>query len=345
MQHGTCGASALAYGYFASSLGPVFHRYRDACRFAKLAGDLVEKYGFVASQGRVHFFMARVAYWTQPLATAIDLMRASLRGAIDTGDLLFACYSMSNCAAVLLLRNDPLDAVCRETEMALEFARKAKYREVQDIIRSQQRFIATMQGSTATFSTFSDAHFDEATFEAQMTGDRMFPVICSYWTLKLKARFLSGDYAQALAAADKVEPFLSAAAGQIQQLDFYYYAALTITALYENASAGEQAGWRDLLAAHREQLREWAENYPPTFADKHAWCLPRSPASKAAASTRCTCTTKRFGRLTRTALSRTKRWPTRSPRGSIWRAASKQLRTSIYATRVTATTAGAHSAK
>jgi PAS domain S-box-containing protein len=270
MQHGTCGASALAYGYFATTLGPVFHRYRDAWRFAKLAGDLVEKYGFVASQGRVHFFMARVAYWTQPLATAIDFMRATLRGAMDTGDLLFACYSMSNCAAVLLLRNDPLDAVRRESEMALEFARKVKYSEVEDVIRSQQRFIATMQGGTATFSTFSDAHFDEATFEAHLTGDRMFPVICSYWTLKLKARFLSGDYVEALAAADKVEPFLSAAAGQIQQLDYYYYAALTVAALYENASANEQASWRELLAAHREQLREWVENYPPTFADKHA---------------------------------------------------------------------------
>src|SRR6202020_710466 len=24
------------------------------------------------------------------------------------------------------------------------------------------------------------------------------------------------------------------------------------------------------LTTHREQLREWAENYPPTFSDKHA---------------------------------------------------------------------------
>ena len=31
-----------------------------------------------------------------------------------------------------------------------------------------------------------------------------------------------------------------------------------------------RAEWRDLLAAHQEQLREWADNYPPTFADKHA---------------------------------------------------------------------------
>ena len=56
--------------------------------------------------------------------------------------------------------------------MALAFAREAKDRDVADIIVSQQRFIATMQGRTATFSTFSDAQFDEATFEAQLTGDR-----------------------------------------------------------------------------------------------------------------------------------------------------------------------------
>jgi GAF domain-containing protein len=45
---------------------------------------------------------------------------------------------------------------------------------------------------------------------------------------------------------------------------------LTVAVLYENGSAAEQTGWRDLLTAHREQLREWAETYPPTFADKHA---------------------------------------------------------------------------
>ena len=41
-------------------------------------------------------------------------------------------------------------------------------------------------------------------------------MICWYWILKLKARFLSGDYAEALAAADKAKPVLAASAGQIQ---------------------------------------------------------------------------------------------------------------------------------
>jgi len=36
-----------------------------------------------------------------------------------------------------------------------------------------------MQGRTETFCTFNDAQFDEATFEAQLTEDRMSLLI--FW--------------------------------------------------------------------------------------------------------------------------------------------------------------------
>jgi PAS domain S-box-containing protein len=138
------------------------------------------------------------------------------------------------------------------------------------MIVSHQRFIATMQGRTKTFSTFSDAQFDEATFEAQLTEDRGPIMICLYWILKLKARFLSGDYAEALASADKANALLWAMAGRSQLLDYFYYTAVTVAALYENGSADEQKSWRELLAVHRDQLREWTDNNPPTFGDKYA---------------------------------------------------------------------------
>src|SRR5256884_8767574 len=111
-------------------------------------------------------------------------MRAAFRTAIETGDLTFACYGMYQSVTGLLLRTDPPEAVWREAERALDFAREAKYGDAADIVRSQQRFIATMQGRTATFSTFSDAQFDQATFEAQLTSDRMPLMICFYWILK-----------------------------------------------------------------------------------------------------------------------------------------------------------------
>jgi PAS domain S-box-containing protein len=270
VQHGMCGASANGCAVLGVILGPEFHRHGEGYRFAKLACDLVEKHGFIAYQAQVYNAMAAVAFWTQPITSAIDFMRATSRAAVETGNLADACYGLFQSVNGLLLRNDPLDAVWCESEMAVDFAREAKFGDAESVFRSQQRFTATMQGRTANFSTFSDGQFDEVTFEAQLTPDRMPMLICWYWILKLKARFLSGDYAEALAAADKAKLFLVGSARLSNQvLDYFLYAALTVAALYENASVDEQTRWRELLRAHSEQLREWAENYPPTFADKH----------------------------------------------------------------------------
>jgi PAS domain S-box-containing protein len=56
----------------------------------------------------------------------------------------------------------------------------------------------------------------------------------------------------------------------IQMLDYFYYTALTVAALYQSAPPDVQTGWRDLLRVHRNQLKQWADNYHATFADKFA---------------------------------------------------------------------------
>jgi predicted ATPase len=116
MKYGTNCASAYAYGYCGIMLGPVFHRYREGYRFTKLACDLVEKHGFIAYQAKVQNAMGIVAVWTQPITAALDFNRAAFRTATETGDLTTACYSMDHIIEDLLVRNDPLDAVWRESE-------------------------------------------------------------------------------------------------------------------------------------------------------------------------------------------------------------------------------------
>src|SRR5260370_397940 len=173
-------------------------------------------------------------------------MLAAFRSATDTGELTFACYSRYHMVENLLARNDPLDTVWDESQRSLAFVQRAGFRDLADMIVCQQRFVATMQGRTANFSTFSDALFDEAAFEAQL-GGRMPLLVSLYWILKLKARFLSGDYDEALAAADWAKEVLWAQSAQIVLLDYFFCTALTLAALYEKASADEQVAWRDLL--------------------------------------------------------------------------------------------------
>jgi PAS domain S-box-containing protein len=273
LEHGASSASPYAYAVWGSGPGLVFHRYDEAYRFARLACRLVEKHGFVASQAQVYVLMGMVAAWTRSTATAIDFNRKAILAATESGDVTFACFCMILTSPYLLLRNDALDLVWRESEVALGFIRKVKLGDTADIIVCQQRFIATMQGRTTSLSTFSDGEFDEAAFETQLTAERAPLLLCWYWIYKLKARFLSCDFAGALAAARRAKPVLQPLNRQIALLDYFFYTALTVSALYETSTADEQPSWRELLREHQEQLREWAENCPPTFADKHALVL------------------------------------------------------------------------
>src|SRR5205807_7218830 len=92
LQSGISDASTLGFALLGFISGPVFHRYGEGDRFAALARNLVEKHRFIANQPKVYHASGTVAFWTQPIATAIDFMRATTRTAIETGDLTFACY-------------------------------------------------------------------------------------------------------------------------------------------------------------------------------------------------------------------------------------------------------------
>ncbi|WP_114208932.1 GAF domain-containing protein [Acidisarcina polymorpha] len=270
IQHGTCGAAAHAYGDWGCVLGHVLQRYSEADSFGKLACELIEKYGFVAHRAHVYYATANIAIFAHPVTTAIDRFRMTVRAGIEAGDLAFASYGKHQIVTALLLQNNPLDEVWQESEAAVQFVREAKYNNILDIIWSQQHFIATMQGETTSFSSYNQVRLDEAEFKSQLSDTQMPLMICWYWILELKSRFLLGDYAEALDAAEKAQPLLSASAAHIQLLDYFFYYALTVAAGYENAPADRQEPWRQLLSMHLEQLRLWAEINPSTFADKHA---------------------------------------------------------------------------
>ena len=93
--------------------------------------------------------LAVVAAWTQPVGTAIDFSRTGIRAAIETGSPVFACYRYvdfsSSCTFSCETTHSTL--VWRESEMALDFARKAQVRRLaRTCIVSQQRFIADHAG-------------------------------------------------------------------------------------------------------------------------------------------------------------------------------------------------------
>jgi predicted ATPase/GAF domain-containing protein len=273
IENGISGPTAYACAALGAIMGDVFHRHRDGYRFSRLACDLVEKYGFIEYQARVYLAMSLTAHWTEPIGSAIEFNRLAYKRATESGDLTFAAHTNHQYLKCLLLRNDSLDVVWRESERVLDAARDAEFRDAEDLILNEQRFVAAMQGRTPAFTASGDPEGDEEVYEATLTDSRMPLMVCLYWTLKLKARFLFGDLADALEALRRARRLVRSFIATIGQLDYSFYSALTVTALFESGSDEERSQWREHLAAQRDQLREWAETYPPTFADKYTLVL------------------------------------------------------------------------
>ena len=269
LKFGATSASSFGFAWFGVLLGPVFHRYGDGYHFGELAVRLAEKHGFAAHRAKVHLAKSLLGFWSRDITTAVDLTGVAFQAALDSGDYTFACYSLNYRIEALLARGDHLDEVWKEAEAALAFARGVNFRDAADIIVGQQRLIQNMRGLTTRFSSYSDAKFDETAFEEQLTPDRMATMVCWYWVLKLQARFISGDYEAAAAAADKAQALLWSSDAQIHAAKLRFYDALATAAICGPAGTAQHDERVSALRVHLAQLGEWAENCAAIFGERH----------------------------------------------------------------------------
>jgi predicted ATPase/signal transduction histidine kinase/DNA-binding response OmpR family regulator/HPt (histidine-containing phosphotransfer) domain-containing protein len=272
LEHGNSDGSCVAYVQLGWFVGPRFGDYEAAFRFGQLGLDMAEKRGLERFRARVYqCFGYFVNPWSRHLRSSLELLRRSFTQAQDTGDLKYAVYSWDRLITFLLAAGDPLDAVQREAENGLEFATKAKFGYIGDIITGQLRFIRTLRGLNPSFSSFNDTDFDEDRFEQYLENDpHLVFAACWYWIRKLQARFYAGDYVAALEAATKGKPLLQTQPGFFESAEYIFYDALARAAQYDSTSSEERSQYREILAAHQKQLDAWAENCPENFGNRAA---------------------------------------------------------------------------
>jgi PAS domain S-box-containing protein len=217
-------------------------------------------------------FGSHVMPWTKHVRAGRDLVHRTFATANEIGDLCFAAYSCVNLNTNLLAAGDPLVEVQREAESGLEFAKKARFGLVIDLITVQLALIQTLRGSTEKFGSFDDGNFDELRFEYHLSSDpALAQPECFYWIRKLQARFLAEDYASALDASEKAKRLLWTAPSNFEMAEYHFYDGLCRAACWDSVSSPEV---RQLLfeglAARQKQLQIWAENCPENFDNRTA---------------------------------------------------------------------------
>ena len=282
LDRGNSDGSCFAYVWLGMIAGPHFGNYKAGFRFGQLGYELVEKRELKRFQARTYMsFGSHVIPWNKHVQTGRDLIRRAFEGAKKIGDLTYAAFSCDNLNTNLLATADPLVEVHREAKNGLEFARKARFGLVIDIITAQLGLIRTLIGLTRKFGSFNDGEFDERRFERRFASNPALALPeLEYWIRKLQARFFAGDYASAVDASLRAERLLWTSPSLFRTAEYHFYAALSQAASCDSAKNDQDGSTTSDLAqrqqhleavtAHHAQLKVWAENCPENFEDRAA---------------------------------------------------------------------------
>ncbi|WP_437996950.1 AAA family ATPase [Sorangium sp. So ce185] len=273
IQYGNTDGSTIGYVFFGVVPGPMFGKYREGYEFGELGYALVEERGLTRYKAKVYVeFAILIRPWTHHLRSILDILRRAFDAAVEVGDLTYACYAQLSTITLLIVRGDPLDSVYRESERALDFARRARFAAVEHIVIGQQRLIQNLRGLTRSFSSYSDAQFDQDEFEDYLTRNKARVPLAAlhYFVWKTQARFMSGDYKQALHSAGQAKDLLWVSPVSLESAEHCFYDALTLAACCEEGAPDERSEHLEKLAAQEERLREGESSCPENFLYKRA---------------------------------------------------------------------------
>ena len=145
LEHGHTDGSCFAYVY--SDLG----LNRSGFRFAKLGFDLMESRKLVRFKPKVYLGFALSSSWAKHLSVSHALLRRAFEAAREAGDLVYMGYALRTLLTNLIASGTSLVETESEAVRALEFARKAQFGLVFDIVSGQLALISDIAGSNVGF--------------------------------------------------------------------------------------------------------------------------------------------------------------------------------------------------
>jgi predicted ATPase len=270
---GNTGASTLGYVTFGQALTTRFDAFSDSFRFGKLAYDLVEKHRYLAFKAQVcNVFASLISLWTHHLGMDLEYSKIGWKAAIESGNIPYGVFNSVQVVFAHLFKGDPLPEVYKASTAVKDYIASVKFMVFAELLTGIERFVLNMQGRTDSFSTFGGGDVNLDKFEEDISAMKAFiPVIpFVYHTLKLTARYISGDYDEAMAASRTAKDLAPFGKSMAPYAEYTFYRAMTAAALFGDGLPEKRAEYQEALTTSAQELQSWSESCPENYQHKHA---------------------------------------------------------------------------
>jgi predicted ATPase/signal transduction histidine kinase len=264
--------ACFAYSTFGMALLARQSDVALAFEYSELALRLNERLDGRRLKGRVLVAHALAfSPWKNSFGSSTPILDQAAAASLEVGDLLYANFAALFYCWPMLQQGVPLDTVFHTAREQATFAHDNHNDAVYQAIRFQQQLAANLKGKTRGPASLDDDEFDASVSYAALEKANMgFGLQIAHIVNQISA-FVYGDYERALVAARQASLYSYEGNGMILvDSAHHFYFALTLAALYPQASCVDQRDFAALLAQELERHKVWAEYNPQNFVPSHA---------------------------------------------------------------------------
>src|SRR5439155_6121842 len=243
--------------------------YRTAYAFGPLALRLNERLSNPAIRAKVcMMFDWAVSLWHMPLEASFPYTQEAFRLGHDTGLFVDASWALFNELWFALLTSRHLAVFNTTYAPHVAYSERIKMHHIADAKRILLQWGRALQGLTEHPLSFTDATFDEAAYCRTYQGQRLFEML--HIVPRLAILYTFEAYQEAREAAQQAAAIIrNDFSGTIWDALRTFYQALTLVALYAEATPAERQETTSQLEILRQRLQRWAENSPQNFQAQH----------------------------------------------------------------------------
>jgi PAS domain S-box-containing protein len=274
LRYGNTEQASYGYAVHALTLVSTYGDAAQAFAFSEMALRLNDRFDNTRLRGALlHLHGNHVNFWRRHFATAVPILDQGFHACLEVGDFVYAGHIAFLAVWQAIERGDALEEVQKLAARNAEFASQSHIDAVYQTIALQQQFIASLQGRTSDPLAFDAAGFNEVASLDAIGRSSFGCGIFFHRVMKQVLAYLHGQFVGALDAAREAELMLEAARATPIEATHHFYYALTLTALYSAAPAGEQVQFTGLLEGKLRKLRLWAEDCPQNYRNRYALVL------------------------------------------------------------------------
>ncbi|WP_258313463.1 AAA family ATPase [Paenibacillus sp. tmac-D7] len=266
--HGHAEGSAFAYTTYGVIMSSLLGRLNSGLAYGRLGVKLSDSFNHLPIKCKVYFGAgAFTSHVKEHIETNVELLRKAYQFGEESGDFVYAGYSITFSFFLRLFRGDHLSDVFKETEHYQNFIYKAQDRDTIMILTVLQRYMQNMRNQA--FSHTSDETRSERFMSAeeieQLSRFTNNAIIHTYYVMQGQTFYMFNRLDEARKLLEEAETVLSTIFGMMHVHLHHFHYGMVLAGLYDQAAPAERKRLRDRIQFSIRFMDKWARHSPDNF--------------------------------------------------------------------------------